>query len=195
MIDKASAGLECWYPGQEGGVAMAEALLGRLNPGAKLPVSVVRNSGQIPLFHDRKPSARRGYLFEDVSPLFPFGHGLSYTSFEISEPRLSATSVRADQPVEVTVEVANTGSRDGDEVVQLYVGLPERSVTQPVIALKGFERVSLRPGERKTVFFTLEPRHLAIWNRDMLEVVEPGPVTVSVGNSSAALKQAEFTVA
>jgi len=194
VIEKADAVLECWYPGQEGGVAMAEALLGRINPGAKLPVSVVRNAGQVPLFHDRKPSSRRGYLFDDAAPLFPFGHGLSYTRFEISEPRVSAPSVRADQGVDVTVDVTNTGPREGDEVVQLYIGLPYRSVTQPTISLKGFERVTLAPGERRTVTFTLEQRHLAIWNRDMLEVVEPGPVVVSVGNSSASLKQAEFTI-
>jgi len=195
VIDKADAVLECWYPGQEGGVAMAEALLGQVNPGAKLPVSVVRNAGQVPLFADRKPSSRRGYLFDDVSPLFPFGHGLSYTTFEVFEPRLSATQIAPDGSVEVSVDVTNTGSRAGDEVVQLYVGLPSRSVTMPVIALKGFERVTLAPGERRTVKFSLEPRHLMLWNREMKEVVEPGPVIVSVGNSSANLKQAEFTVA
>ena len=195
VVSKADAVLECWYPGQEGGVAMAEALLGRINPGAKLPVSVARNEGQVPLYVDRKPSARRGYLFDDVGPLFPFGHGLSYTSFTISEPRLSAAQIQSGQSVEVSVDVANTGTRAGDEVVQLYVGLPERSVTQPVIALKGFERVTLAPGERKTVRFTLDDRRLAIWNREMREVVEPGPVVVSAGNSSASLKQAEFTIA
>jgi len=195
VVAKADAVLECWYPGQEGGVATAEALLGRINPGAKLPVSVVRNEGQVPLFVDRKPSARRGYLFDDVSPLFPFGHGLSYTTFEISEPRLSAAQIAPGQSVEVSVEVANTGQRAGDEVVQLYVGLPNRSVTQPVIALKGFERVTLAPGERKTVTFTLDERHLALWNREMREVVEPGPVVVSAGSSSASLKQAELTIA
>lgn len=195
VVEKASAVLECWYPGQEGGVAMAEALLGRINPGAKLPVSVVRNAGQVPLFVDRKPSSRRGYLFDDVSPLFPFGHGLSYTTFEISEPRLSDARIAPGQSVEVSIEVANTGPRAGDEVVQLYVSLPNRSVTQPVIALKGFERVTLAPGERRTVTFTLDDRHLAIWNREMREVVEPGAVIVSAGNSSANLKQAEFTIA
>lgn len=195
VVEKADAVLECWYPGQEGGVAVAEALLGRINPGAKLPVTVVRNEGQIPLFHDRKPSSRRGYLFEDSAPLFAFGHGLSYTTFEISEPGVSASTVRPGQPVEVTVDVTNTGQREGDEVVQLYIGLPHRSVTQPTISLKGFERFTLAPGERKTVSFTLEDRHLAIWNRDMLEVVEPGPVVVSVGSSSTVLKQAEFTIA
>nr|WP_250893925.1 glycoside hydrolase family 3 N-terminal domain-containing protein [Croceibacterium selenioxidans] len=195
VVAKAGAVLECWYPGQEGGVAMAEALLGKLNPGAKLPVTVVRNSGQVPYFNDRKPSSRRGYLFDDASALFPFGHGLSYTSFEISEPRVPTARVAAGQPVEVSVDVTNTGNRAGDEVVQLYVGLPYRSVTTPIIALKGFERVTLAPGERRTLRFTLEPRHLSIWNREMQEVVEPGPVTVSVGNSSANLKQAEFTLA
>jgi beta-glucosidase len=195
VVAKADAVLECWYVGQEGGTAMAEALLGRINPGAKLPVSVVRNAGQVPLFNDRKPSSRRGYLFDDVSPLFAFGHGLSYTTFDISEPRLSAARIAPDQSVEVSVDVANTGARAGDEVVQLYVSLLQRSVTTPVIALRGFERVTLAPGERRTVRFTLEPRHLMLWNREMREVVEPGPVVVSVGNSSAALKRAELTVA
>lgn len=195
VVTKADAVLECWYAGQEGGTAIAEALLGKVNPGAKLPVSVVRNSGQIPLFNDRKPSSRRGYLFSDVAPLFPFGHGLSYTSFEISEPRLSATSIAPGQSVEVTVEIANTGQRAGDEVVQLYVSQPNRSVTMPLIALKGFERVTLAPGERRTIKFTIEPRQLMLWNRAMQEVIEPGPVVVSVGNSSASLKQAEFRIA
>jgi beta-glucosidase len=195
VVARADAILECWYPGQEGGTAMAEALLGKINPGAKLPVSVVRNAGQVPLFYDRKPSARRGYLFDDAAPLFPFGHGLSYTTFEVSEPRLSAATMRPDQSVEVAVDVANTGRRAGDEVVQLYVTLPDRSVTMPVLMLKGFERVTLAPGERRTVRFTLDPRNLTVWNREMREVVEPGPVIVSVGNSSASLKAAELTIA
>nr|WP_235506865.1 glycoside hydrolase family 3 N-terminal domain-containing protein [Altererythrobacter sp. Root672] len=194
VVAKASAVLECWYPGQEGGVAMAEALLGKLNPGAKLPVTVVRNSGQVPYFHDRKPSSRRGYLFDDASALFPFGHGLSYTSFEISAPQVPTAPVQAGQSVEVSVDVTNTGNRAGDEVVQLYIGLPYRSVTTPIIALKGFQRVTLAPGERRTLRFTLEPRHLSIWNREMREVVEPGPVVVSAGNSSANLKPAEFKI-
>jgi len=195
VIAKADAVLECWYPGQEGGTAMAEALIGRINPGAKLPVSVVRNAGQVPSFVDRKPSSRRGYLFDDVSPLFAFGHGLSYTTFELSVPRLSATRISADQTVAVSVDVTNTGARAGDEVVQLYVGLPQRSVTMPLIALKGFERITLAPGERRTVRFKIEPRHLTVWNREMREVVEPGPVIVSTGSSSAQLQTAEFTIA
>ena len=194
VIEKADAILECWYPGQEGGTAVAEALLGKINPGAKLPVSVVRNAGQIPLFYNHKPTARRGYLFSDAAPLFPFGHGLSYTSFEISAPRASKSQYRLDEPLEVTVDVTNTGSRAGDEVVQLYITRTNLSVTQPVLELKGFERVTLAPGERRSVRFTIEPRRLAIWNRAMKEVNEPGPVTLSAGNSSAALKTAQVEI-
>src|SRR5690606_28633327 len=127
-VARADAVLECWYPGQEGGVAMAEALLGRINPGAKLPVSVVRNAGQVPLFYNHKPSARRGYLFDDKAPLFAFGHGLSYTAFDISEPRLSKARIAPNEPVTVEATVTNTGSRAGDEVVQLYITRTEVSV-------------------------------------------------------------------
>jgi beta-glucosidase len=194
-VANADAVLECWYPGQEGGVAMAETLLGRNNPGAKLPVSVVRKAGQIPLFYNRKPSSRRGYLFDDAAPLFPFGHGLSYTTFNISEPRLSKARVATDERVTVEATVRNTGRRAGDEVVQLYITRTEVSVTQPVLLLKGFERVTLAPGASRTVRFTLTPAQLAFWNRDMEEVNEPGPVAVHVGNSSASLKTAQLVVA
>jgi beta-glucosidase len=117
----ANALLECWYPGQEGGTAMADVLFGAVNPGAKLPVTVARNAGQIPIFYNRKPSARRGYVFEDISPLFPFGFGLSYTSFEIGQPRLSAPQIGTAGPGGGQHHVRNTGTRAGDEVVQLYV--------------------------------------------------------------------------
>jgi beta-glucosidase len=194
VVEKADAVLECWYPGQEGGVAMAETLLGRNNPGAKLPVSVVRNEGQIPLFYNRKPSSRRGYLFDDAGPLFAFGHGLSYTSFDVSAPRVAKTSFGTDEDVAVEVDVTNTGSMAGDEVVQLYITRKDVSVTRPVLELKGFRRVSLRPGERRTLSFTIQPRHLAIWNRQMQEVNEPGPVTLSAGNSSANLRTTEISI-
>ena len=190
VIEKADAVLECWYPGQEGGIAMAEALLGRINPGAKLPVTVVRNEGQIPYFYNHKPSARRGYLFDDAAPLFPFGHGLSYTSFAISEPRPDKDRFATDEPVTVSVDVTNTGAMDGDEVVQLYITRTEASVTQPVLELKAFQRVSLAAGESRTVRFSISPAQLAIWDRDMVEVNEPGPLRLSAGNSSATLKSA-----
>jgi len=192
---KAGAMLECWYSGQEGGTAIAEALLGKVNPGAKLPVSVVRDAGQVPLFYNHKPSARRGYLFADAAPLFPFGHGLSYSSFEISAPRLSATRVAADQPVQVEATVTNTGQRTGDEVVQLYITRTGLPLTRPVLELKGFERVTLAPGESRVVRFTLTPAQLAYFDRAMKEVNGAGPVAVHVGNSSANLKSADFAVA
>jgi beta-glucosidase len=195
VVAKADAILECWYSGQEGGTAIAEALLGKVNPGAKLPVSVVRDVGQVPLFYNHKPSARRGYLFESAAPLFPFGHGLSYTTFEISEPRLSVTRVAADQSVQVEATVTNTGKVAGDEVVQLYITRTELPVTRPVLELKGFERVTLAPGESRTVKFTLTPAQLAYFDRAMKEVNGPGPVAVHVGNSSASLKSAGFVVA
>ena len=194
VVEKADAILECWYAGQEGGTAIAEALLGDVNPGAKLPVSVVRNAGQIPLFYNRKPSARRGYLFDDAAPLFPFGHGLSYTRFAISEPRLSATRIAPDGTVEVAVDVTNIGARAGDEVVQLYITRTEASVTQPVLELKGFRRVTLAPGASERLTFTLGPRELAIWDAAMRERVEPGPIAVGVGASSVELRRATFTI-
>lgn len=192
---KANAILDCWYVGQEGGTAMADALFGDINPGAKLPVTIVRDAGQIPFFYNHKPSARRGYLFDDAAPLFPFGHGLSYTSFTVRAPTLSAATIARDGSVIVSVEVANTGARAGDEVVQLYVRHLDASVTQPVLALKGFERITLAPGERRMVRFTLEPKAFRIWNVAMKEVVETGRVEIMVGNSSATLQSAILTIA
>ena len=194
VVERADAVLECWYSGQEGGTAIAEALLGKINPGAKLPVTVVRDVGQVPYYYNHKPSARRGYLFADKAPLFPFGHGLSYTGFAISEPRPSKTRYGLEEPIVVEADVANTGGRAGDEVVQLYIARTGLSVTQPVLELKGFERVTLAPGARRTVRFTIPPRELTIWSREMREVNEPGPVTISVGNSSASLKQAKVEI-
>jgi beta-glucosidase len=194
VVGKADAILECWYPGQEGGIAVAEALLGDINPGAKLPVSVVRNEGQIPLFYNRKPSARRGYLFDDKGPLFPFGHGLSYTTFEVSQPRTTKARFGTNEKIEVTIDVRNTGKRAGDEVVQLYVTRSSISVSRPVLELKGFERVTLAAGERRQVRFTVAPRQLAIWNRAMAEVNEPGPVRLSAGNSSANLQSIDVEI-
>lgn len=194
VVSRANAVLECWYPGQEGGTAMAEALFGRVNPGAKLPVTVIRDAGQIPSFYNHKPSARRGYLFADKSPLFPFGHGLSYTQFELGEPRLSTATMRRDDSVSVTVTVRNTGKRAGDEVVQLYISRRTASVTQPVLQLKGFERVTLQPGEARTVRFDLPAETFAIWDANMREIVEAGEVELRVGNSSASLKSTLLTI-
>src|SRR5690606_30329499 len=159
------------------GTAIANALFGRVNPGGKLPVTVARDVGQVPNFYNYKPSARRGYLFSEVTPLYPFGFGLSYTTFAIGEPQLSATSIAAGQPVTVRVPVTNTGSRAGDEVVQVYLRDEISSVTRPVKELAGFQRVTLRPGETRQVDIVLPPRVFELWNRDMERVIEPGEFT------------------
>lgn len=195
VAEGANAILECWYAGQEGGTAIAEGLFGRVNPGAKLPVTVVRNAGQVPFYYNHKPTARRGYLFDDAAPLFPFGHGLSYTRFEVAAPVLSAPRITPEGEVRVEVEVANVGERAGDEVVQLYIRRRSASVTQPVLELKGFERVTLKPGERRRVVFTLGAKTFRLWNRELREVVETGEVEILAGPSSAMLKGTVLTIA
>jgi beta-glucosidase len=190
----ANALLECWYPGQEGGTAMADVLFGAVNPGAKLPVTVARNAGQIPIFYNRKPSARRGYVFEDISPLFPFGFGLSYTSFEIGQPRLSAPQIGTAGQVVVSTTVRNTGTRAGDEVVQLYVHDQMASVTRPIKELKGFERVTLAPGESREVRFTLGPDAFSLWDLNMVERVEPGRFDIMVGPDSETLQSVTLDI-
>ncbi|WP_250459313.1 glycoside hydrolase family 3 N-terminal domain-containing protein [Microbulbifer litoralis] len=191
---RANGLIEAWYPGQEGGTAIAEALFGDINPGGKLPVTFARNVGQLPLYYNRKPSARRGYLFDDKSALFPFGFGLSYTRFEIGTPKLSSGDIATDGSVDVSVTVENTGQRSGDEVVQLYIRDRVASVTQPIKQLRGFERVTLQPGQRREVTFTLDAEDLSLWNRSMQRVVEPGEFEIMVGANSGQLKTAVLTV-
>lgn len=194
VLAKANAVLECWYPGQEGGAAMADVLFGDVNPGAKLPVTVARDAGQIPVFYNRKPSSRRGYVFEDVEPLFPFGFGLSFTRFEMGTPRLSASKIGTGGTVTVEIDVRNTGARAGDEVVQIYVHQRTASVTRPIKALKGFERVTLEAGESRTVRVTLGPDAFSLWNRQMEEVVEPGLFDIMAGPNSRDLKSATLEI-
>ena len=190
----APAIVEGWYLGQETGNAVADVVLGRANPGGKLPVSIPRNESQLPIFYNHKPTARRGYLFESTAPLYPFGYGLSYTSFDVGAPRLTKSTIGRDETVRVSVDVANTGRRAGDEVVQLYVRDDEATVTRPVLELKHFQRVTLQPGEKRTMTFDLKPADLAFWNVEMHRVVEPGTFTISAGNSSTALKTTSLTV-
>ena len=184
VVAGTDAMIECWYPGQQGGHAIADVLFGVVNPGAKLPVTVVREVGQVPFYYNHKPSARRGYLFADPEPLFPFGFGLSYTRFEISAPRLSAARISVDGTVDVFVEVSNRGARAGDEVVQLYLRDQVASVSRPVKELRGFERVSLQPGETRTLRFQIGPEALRMWDGAMREVVEPGLFDIMVGPNS-----------
>ncbi|HEX7848185.1 MAG TPA: glycoside hydrolase family 3 N-terminal domain-containing protein [Sphingomonas sp.] len=195
IADQANALIEGWYLGEQGGNAIADVLFGDVNPGGKLPVSIPRNVGQLPIFYNYKPSARRGYLFDSAQPLFPFGWGLSYSTFAMSAPRLSATRIARDGSVEVSVDVTNTSGRAGDETVQLYIRDEVSSVTRPVKELKGFRRVTLRPGERRTVTFTLTPHSLEMWNDRMKRVVEPGDFKIMTGPNSIDLQNATLTVA
>ena len=195
LAANAPALIEGWYLGQETGNAVADVLFGTVNPGGKLPVSFARSAGQLPVYYNRKPTSRRGYLVDSTAPLYPFGFGLSYTTFDVSAPRFGRDSIRLGDNVQVSVDVANTGRRAGDEVVQLYVRDDEASITRPLIELKRFQRVTLQPGERRTVTFELKPDDLALWNMDMKRVVEPGTFTISAGPNSVDLKSAKLTVA
>ncbi|ESQ84968.1 glycoside hydrolase family 3 N-terminal domain-containing protein [Asticcacaulis benevestitus] len=194
LNEKADALVEGWYMGQETGWAAADILFGRANPGGKLPVSIARGVGQLPVFYNHKPTARRGYLDGETSPLFPFGYGLSYTTFDISAPKLAKASIATTETVTVSIDVANTGKVKGDEVVQLYIRDDISSVTRPVKELKRFKRITLNPGERQTVSFDITPADLQFYNMDMQRVVEPGTFTISAGPNSVDLKTATLTV-
>ncbi|HEY1789338.1 MAG TPA: glycoside hydrolase family 3 N-terminal domain-containing protein [Verrucomicrobiae bacterium] len=175
---------ECWYLGQECGHAVADVLFGDLNPGGKLPITIPRSVGHLPAFYNYKPSARRGYLFDDVSPLFAFGFGLSYTTFAFKNPRLKKKKIRRSDSTQVLVDVTNTGRRAGTETVQLYIRDIVSSVTRPVKELKGFQKIELQPGESKTVALDITPESLAFYDVRMNYVVEPGEFEVMIGNSS-----------
>jgi beta-glucosidase len=175
---------ECWYLGQECGRAVADVLFGDVNPGGKLPISIPRSVGHLPVFYNHKPSARRGYLWDDVSPLFPFGFGLSYTTFKLHNVRLAKKRIARHGSTRVLVDVTNTGQRAGSEVVQMYIRDCVSSVTRPVKELKGFQKVWLQPGETKAVALEITPESLAFYDVNMKYVVEPGEFEVKVGNSS-----------
>ncbi len=187
--------VEAWYAGQEGGQAVAEVLFGEVNPGGRLPITFPRSVGQIPAYYYHKPSARRGYLFSDSKPLFPFGHGLSYTTFTYSEPRLERATISPHETTTLTVEVTNTGTRAGDEVVQLYIrDVLSARVTRPVKLLKGFQRITLQPGETRRVSFTIGPAQLQFLGEAMCPVVEPGEFILLVGGSSETVRQVSLFV-
>ncbi|WP_419723142.1 glycoside hydrolase family 3 N-terminal domain-containing protein [Sphingobium aromaticiconvertens] len=194
ISEETNALVEGWYLGEQGGNAMADILFGDVNPGGKLPVTIPRSVGQLPMFYNAKPSARRGYLFDTTAPLYPFGYGLSYTSFDLSAPRLSTARMGAGAIVTVSVDVRNSGAREGDETVQLYVRDKVSSVTRPVKELKGFQRITLKPGEVRTVSFKVGPEALQMWNDQMQRVVEPGDFDIMTGPNSVDLKTATLTV-
>ena len=194
--DNMDAILEAWYPGEQGGNSVADIIFGKVNPSGRLNATIPQSAGHIPVAYDYKPSAKginrepgtpekpgRDYVFSSPAPVFPFGHGLSYTDFEYSDMQISGETFGNDG-VTVSVNVKNTGSVPGKEVVQLYVNAKISSVTTPVKALKGFSKISLAPGESRRVSFTVAPADLGLWNRDMKYVTEPGDFDFMFGKSS-----------
>lgn len=184
LTENADAIFECWYLGQETGHAVADVLVGDFNPGGKLPISIPRSVGHIPCYYNHKPSDRRGYLHDEVTPLYPFGYGLSYTKFEIKNVRLAKNKIRRDESAEVSLEISNIGDMEGTEVVQMYIRDVVSSVTRPVKELKGFQKVHLEPGETKTVKIAIDPDLLAFYDINMNYVVEPGEFEIMLGTSS-----------
>ena len=203
IVENVPAILEAWMAGTESGNAIADILFGDVNPGGKLPVTFPRTVGQVPIYYNhfntgRPPDANNRYTSKYIdipwTPQFPFGYGLSYTRFRITEPQLSATRIPVNGQLTVGVEVENIGSRAGDEVVQLYIRDVAASLTRPIKELKGFQRVTLQPGEKKRVEFTLGPQQLGSYNRQMQFVVEPGLFKVMVGSSSEDVSEKSFEV-
>jgi beta-glucosidase len=199
----APALLEAWFPGTEGGNAVADVLFGKVNPGGKLPMSFPRDVGQIPIYYDELPTGRpfaasnkytSRYLDVPDTPLYPFGYGLSYTTFSLSHLRLSAGSIPAAGRLTATADITNTGTRAGDDVVQLYIHQDGTSILQPVRRLEGFRRVTLAPGQTRAVTFTLGPGNIGFYNNQGQFTVEPGQVTVYAGDSSVGGLHSQFTV-
>lgn len=186
--------IEGWFPGELGGRAVADVLFGDYNPGGRLPVTVPKSVGQLPIYYNQKPSAIHKYVSESEHPLYTFGYGLSYTKFEYSNLKISSPAIKADGELKVSVDVKNTGNLDGDEVVQLYLHDKYSSVTTPAKTLKGFKRLPIKKGATATVEFTLTPDELSIWNREMKRVVEPGDFEVMVGGNSVDVLKTDFKV-
>lgn len=194
IAENVSAILEGFYLGQETGIAVADVLFGDANPAGKLAVSFPRSVGQLPIYYNHKPTARRGYLYTSKEPLFPFGFGLSYTTFSYSNLKVSPEKITPDGQATVSVTIKNTGNRAGDEIVQLYIRDLVSSVTRPVMELKDFKRISLAPGESKTVSFTITPDKLSFLDLNMQRVVEPGVFEIMVGASSVKHQKVKLEV-
>jgi beta-glucosidase len=201
---KSPAILEAWFPGVQAGNAVADVLFGKVNPGGKLPVSFPVNLGQVPIYYNHEPTGRPcdatskyNSRYRDLNtcdPLYSFGYGLSYTTFSVSNLQLSSATMSPSGSIKATANVTNTGSRAGDEVVQLYIHDPVASISQPVRRLQGFERVTLAAGQTKTVSFTLNRNDVGFYNNSGKFVVEPGQIDVYVGDSSKATMTKSFTV-
>jgi len=188
VADRSAAILETWYGGQEGGTAIGEVLFGAVNPGGKLTVSFPRETGQLPVYYNRRPTSYRPYLDVARDGLWTFGRGLSYTTFAVTAPVVSPATIGPGGRATVTVDITNTGTRAGDEVVQLYIRDVLASVARPVLSLQGFARVRLQPGEHRDLAFRLDQRHLGLINLQGQRVVEPGVFRVYVGASSQDIR-------
>ncbi len=200
---QADAILETWYAGTEGGNAIADVLFGDYNPSGKLPMSFPRSVGQIPVYYSHlntgrpynpeKPNKYTSRYFDEANgPLYPFGYGLSYTTFSVSDVKLSSPTMPQNGNVTVSVEVTNTGKREGATVVQMYLQDVTASMSRPVKELKGFNKVTLKPGETRTVSFPIDINALKFWNQKLQYVAEPGKFNVYIGLDSARVKQGEF---
>jgi beta-glucosidase len=192
--DNIPAIVEAWFPGEAGGEAVADVLFGNYNPGGKLPITFPKSVGQLPIYYNQKPSAIHRYVSESENPLYPFGFGLSYTKFDYSNFSISKDEIYIGDEIKIIVDVTNVGNYNGDEVVQLYINDVYSSVTTPLKTLKGFKRVHIKKGETKKVEFVLTPEDLAIWNRKMERVVEPGEFEIMIGGNSIDVQKIKFKV-
>jgi beta-glucosidase len=200
IAEKIPAIIEAWLPGEEGANAVVDVLFGNYNPGGKLPISFPRSVGQVPVYYNHKPSGGRShwkgdYVEMSSKPLFPFGYGLSYNSFEYSNMIIMPESVSIDGQVEISIDIKNTGYCTGDEVIQLYVNDMQSETTRPVKELRGFKRITLKPDQKKTITFILSITQLGFYNKDMKYVVEPGTIKIMLGSSSENIRSTgEFEI-
>lgn len=200
LVEQVDAVLEAWLPGEEGGYAVADVLFGKVNPGGKLPITFPRDIGQLPIFYNHKPSGNKSHMYTDyvslpVTPLFPFGHGLSYTTFAYGNLEIQKQKVTANQTVVISCQVTNTGSVAGDEIVQLYIRDEYASLPRPMKELKGYCRVELAPGESQKLTFTMPVNQLAYYSLQKELIVEAGKILVMVGSSSEDIRlNGEFEI-
>jgi len=200
LAENANAILEAWLPGEEGGIAIADILFGEKNPGGKLPISFPRSVGQVPIFYNVKPSGMRSnwyvdYVSEKATPLYSFGHGLSFTKFEYGGLSIDQKQAKVGEIVNITLKIKNTGKATGDEVIQLYIRDEYASTPRPVKELKGYQRVTLNPNEERTVTFHLPVNQLAFYDENLKLIVESGKILIMVGGSSEDIQlRGEFEI-
>ncbi len=195
VAENAPAIIEGWYLGQEQGTAVSNVVFGKINPGGKLTVTIPKSVGQLPVYYNHKPIVHeRSFVEGPYAPLYPFGHGLSYTSFSYGIPKLAKQKIKVGESVSISVDITNSGSRSGDEIVQMYIRDNVSSVTRPVKELKGFERISLEKGQTKSVVFDISPEKLQFYDLNMERVVEPGDFEIMIGTNSQNTQSQTLTI-